>query len=182
MVTPDTPLYAAPDGMRFLKGSRDVFPDLELRVPEGAVLTAVEDGPQDFIRTRWQMKEKGSRGWTLSRLGKSRGSVENIYYVNVNRFDRYIKNRETWGYPEPWLQIRLKPHQMEALRPGSSKRFTLDFLTPVDLLTPIVVDKTLFLIGKKNLLEINLEHAMVKSFGGAAKNAKGREDKKTATD
>jgi hypothetical protein len=168
MVTPDTPLYAAPGGLRFLSGSRDVFPGLELRVPEGAVLTAVENGPQDFVRARWKTKETGRRGWTLLTPGKSRAVWENTIYVDVNGFDQYIKNRKTWGYPEPWIQIRLKPHQMAVFQLGSPIGHILHFENPVALLTPIVKEKTLFLIGKKNLLEINLEHAMTKSFEAAA--------------
>jgi|GEM_PF-1807158 len=167
MLTPDTPLYAAPDGLRFLNGSRDVFPDMKLRVPEGAVLTAVENGPQDFVRARWKIKETGRRGWTLLTPGKSKAAWENTIYVNVNGFDRYIKNRKTWGYPEPWIQIRLKPHQMEVSQLGSPIGHILHFQNPIALLTPIVKDETLFLIGKKNLLEINLEHAMTKSFEAA---------------
>jgi hypothetical protein len=168
MLTPETPLYAATDGLRFLSGSRGVFPDLKLRVPEGAVLTAVENGPQDFVRARWKMKETGRRGWTLFTPGKSQAVWENTIYVNVNGFDQYIKNRKTWGYPEPWIQIRLKPHQMEVFQLRSPFSHILHFQNPIALLTPIVKDKTLFLIGKKNLLEINLEHAMTKSFEAAA--------------
>jgi hypothetical protein len=126
-------------------------------------LTAVEDGPQDFIRARWKMAESEQRGWSLSRP-KSGVTVENTFLINVSGFGKFIRNREKWGYPQPWMQIRLKPNRIEFFRPTSSTLHALDFQGPIDLLFPIVKDEILFLIGKRNLLEINLEHAMVKSF------------------
>ncbi|MCP5103740.1 MAG: hypothetical protein GY950_10200 [bacterium] len=168
LASSDLPLYVGSDGMHHLGGSRDVFPGLKIPVPGGVRLTAVEDGPQDFVRIRWQENQR--RGWSLSRPGATGDAGDNTFFIGVNHFGKYMRNREVWGYPQPWLQVRFQPRRLEAYRPGSSRSFQLDFQRPIDLLTPVVVDESLFLIGRRNLLEVNLEHVMMESFGGAAKS------------
>ena len=61
---------------------------------------------------------------------------------------------------------------MEVYRPGESLTYSLGFPTTVDLLSPVVVGETLYLIGERTLFEINLEHMMMESFG-AAKTREG---------
>lgn len=165
------PLYLSGDGLRFLGGSRDIFPELKIPVPKGVVVTAVEEGPQAFIRARWKMKDNGRRGWSLSRGGNTGDSGRDTFYVNVSGFDKFIKNQETWGYPGPWMQVLLKTERMEVYRPGESLTYSLDFPATVDLLSPVVVGETLYLIGERTLFEINLEHVMIKSFDPAARGA-----------
>jgi len=157
------PLYLSGDGLRRLGGSRDVFPDLKVPVPDGAVVTAVEEGPQSFIRARWKMKDTSRRGWSLSRRGRVGDSGENTFYVNVSGFDKFIKNQKNWKYPEPWMQVLLKSDRMEVYRPGVSFTYSLAFPATVDLLSPVVVGETLYLIGERTLFEINLEHVMMES-------------------
>ncbi len=164
-------LYFSGDGFRHLVGSRGIFPDLKVPVPRGAVVTAVEEGPQAFIRARWKMKDDGRRGWSLSRGGRAGDSGRDTFYVNVGGFDKFIKNREGWGYPEPWMQVLLKTDRMDVYRPGESLTYSLGFPAAVDLLAPVVVGETLYLIGERTLFEINLEHVMMQSFGPAARGA-----------
>jgi len=139
---------------------------LPVHAPEGAVVLAVENGPQDFVRVRWE-KEK-QRGWSLLDPNSSRIEESNALYVNLREFDKFHSTRKKWGKPgiEPWMRVRFfpNPHRMEFLLHGSDKPYRMDLPAPLNLLSAIVKGKRLILIGKTNLWEINLEHAMVESF------------------
>ncbi|MCP4154331.1 MAG: hypothetical protein GY757_41790 [bacterium] len=156
------PLYMSQDGLRNLEGARERYPGLNVQVPEGGRLTAVDNGPQDFVRSRWRLNN--TQGWSLSRPGKAGSEGDNLFYIDISQFGKYIKNRDSWGNPGPWLQVRLDSRGMSVFRLGKSEGYRLKFPERIEFLAPIVVDEVLFLIGKQEMIEINLEHAMLKSL------------------
>lgn len=160
-------LYRSSDGFRHLTGSRDPFPALTFPVPADATVTAVEEGPQGYTRALWKVPEGNRRGWSLSRIGDAGDSGSNTFHVNIGEFGKYIKNRTRWGNPGPWMQILLKPDRLEVFRPGSSGAYEFLFPETVDLISPVVVGETLYLIGERTLYEIDLERIMTASHDGA---------------
>lgn len=122
------------------------------RLPEGAVVTAVEEGPQDFIRVRWQTADK--QGWTLLEPGNERIEEANSLYANLKEFYS--------GGNQPWVRVHLKEQQIEYLLYGSSTPYLMDLQEPLDLLAAFVNGKSLLVIGKGNFFEINLEKVLDK--------------------
>ncbi|MCP4216940.1 MAG: hypothetical protein GY765_19985 [bacterium] len=154
--------YVAPDGLHQLEGGRESRPGITPYMPSGGTLTAVEDGPQGFIRSRWDFK--GRRGWSLSRPGKDAAEGDNIFFIDISKFSRYLKNRSSWGNPQPWLQVHMDPQRMEVFRLGKSLGVKLQFPLRLQLLSPVVIDEKLYIIGSGQLYEVDFDRILAQSF------------------
>jgi hypothetical protein len=160
------PFYLGADGFHAIdKDTMDSFTAAgrtvpgKPNIPSKAKVLGVEDGPQDFVRVRWQTENK--RGWTLLNRTPQRLEEINSLYVNLSNFDKYISNRKKWGDTQPWMRIRLTDRQeLEFLLYGSSQPYVLNLPEPTDVLAAVIDDKRLILIGKQKLWEINLEHPL----------------------
>lgn len=125
--------------------------ELTQHLPEEAVVTAVEEGPQDFIRVRWQAS--GRQGWTLLEPGSERIEEANSLYANLKELDS--------GNAESWIRVLLNKQHIECLIHGSAAPFRIELQSPLDLLAAFVNGKSLLVIGKQDLLEINLEKVLL---------------------
>jgi hypothetical protein len=145
-------LYLGEGGFHPIAAPGETIPGLKPLVPPGAVILAVEDGPQDFVRFRWE-KEK-QRGWTLidTTDPKKPAFYGNALYVHLKEFDTYNESSR------PWMQVRFFPGHMEFLRYRAEAPYKMDYPEPLQVLAAMVKGKRLLLIGKTNLWEINLEH------------------------
>ena len=162
-------LYMVQDGSHLLpastSGSGPVsYLKFPVHAPDEAVVLAVEEGPQDFVRVRWE--KENQRGWSLLNLDKARTEESNALYVNLREFDKFHSSRERWGKPgtEPWMRVRIISHRMEFLLHGVDRPFRMDLPASLTFLAAVVKGKRLLLIGRTDLWEINLEHAMVEGF------------------
>lgn len=153
-------LYLGQDGFHPIAAPGENFPGLKPLVPPGAVVLAVEDGPQDFIRFRWQ-KEK-QRGWTLidTTDPKKPAFYGNALYVHLKEFDAFDEDSQ------PWMQVRFFPGNMEFLRHGAETPYKMDYPEPMQVLAAMVNGKQLLLIGKTNLWEINLDEVFISATEG----------------
>jgi len=154
-------LYLGEDGMKPLQTPHNFGIDLRNLLPEGAEVLAMEDGPQEFIRCRWEKDNK--RGWTLfnpvdAKQEKQTGVQVNTLYVNVKEFNRFK------GTSQPWMQVKFNPDGIEFLAHGAREAFAMDYPEPVELIAAFVRGKRLLLISKRSLWEINLEKAVAESF------------------
>ena len=145
-------LYLGQDGFHSIAAPGESISRLKPFVPPGAVVLAVEDGPQDFIRFRWE-KEK-QRGWTLidTTDPEKPAFYGNALYVHLKEFDTFDESSQ------PWMQVRFFPGHMEYLRHGAKAPYKMDYPEPLQVLAAMVKGKRLLLISKTNLWEINLEH------------------------
>ena len=114
----------------------------------------MEEGPQVFIRFRWQKEQQ--RGWTLLDTrdpGNAVANLENldVLYVNLKEFHGFDSNSQ------PWMQVKFTPGHMEFLRYGADTPYQMKYPESLELLTALVKGRRLLLIGKTNLWEINLE-------------------------
>lgn len=144
-------LYLGQEGFHPIAAPGANIPGLKPLVPPEAVVLAVEDGPQDFVRFRWQ-KEK-QRGWTLidSTDPQKPAFYGNALYVHLKEFATFDEDSQ------PWMQVRFFPRHMEFLRHGAEAPYKMDYPEPMEVLAAMVKGKQLLLIGKTNLWEINLE-------------------------
>lgn len=160
-------LYLLQGNFYPLNGPAEPYPYLKFYLPGQAEVFAVEEGPQDFVRIRWKIREQ--RRWTLvnyedtKKVSSNEQNIDNLY-VNISEFSKFDYYRMAWGNIQPWMQIHLNPTSMQTYRHGASQGYQLGFPQVVHLLTPIMVDETLYLIGKISLFEINLEHAMIETI------------------
>jgi hypothetical protein len=171
--TPQKPLYLDRDGFHTLtEPGASPYLNLTPHVPPGAVVMAVEEGPQDFVRARWKIGEsnqpgkqpgqrdyeKEQRGWVLFDTGKEKPRHEepNTLYVNLRDFKAFRKSRQS----QPWMRVRFTANQVEFLRYGSEQPYKMNLPEPLELLAAFVKDKRLLLIGRTHLWEINLERVV----------------------
>jgi ligand-binding sensor domain-containing protein len=153
-------LYLGQDGFHPIAAPGANIPGLKPLVPPGAVVLAVEDGPQDFVRFRWQ-KEK-QRGWTLidTTDPKKPAFYGNALYVHLKEFASFDESTQ------PWMQVRFFLGHMEFLRYGAEAPYKMDYPEPMEVLSAMVKGKQLLLIGKTNLWEINLEQVFISAIEG----------------
>ncbi len=157
--------YVAKNVLRNLEGAREPHSGGIFQVPEGAAIDAVENGPHDLVRVRWRNENK--RGWNLSQLDVSKQGQNNIIFIDISHFDKYIKNREKWGSPAPWLQVHIEDRQLQVFAAGTQenpKGYTLPLPEKLKLLNAIVVKKHLYLITTDDLWQVNLEQLTEKCF------------------
>jgi len=131
-------------------------------VPEGGTALAVEDGPQDFMRIRWE--KNGVRGWTLMNPDGQRVEEDNSIYVNLSNFDQFISHRDQWGNVPPWMRVKLGVGELEFLLHQSQKPFRLPLPQTSRILAAFVNSTHLLLIGKTTMYRVNLEYAMQKAL------------------
>ncbi|MGD2087603.1 MAG: hypothetical protein PVH61_15560 [Candidatus Aminicenantes bacterium] len=148
-------LYLGQEGFHPIAAPGETIPGLKPYVPPGAMVLAVEDGPQDFIRFRWQ-KEK-QRGWTLidTTDPQKPAFYGNALYVHLEEYATFDEGTQ------PWMQVRFFPGHMEFLRHGAEVPYKMDYPEPMEVLAAMVKGKQLLLIGKTNLWEINLEQVFI---------------------
>jgi hypothetical protein len=152
-------------------GLDETISSLTPYLPANAVVLAVENGPQDFIRVRWQ--KQGRRGWTLlNPKDTTRVEEHNSIYVDLSRFDKYISNRQKWGDIQPWMRFRMTENNLEFLLHQAPQPFRIPFSPNIDVLAAIVNKQSLLLIGTTNLWEINLEYAMEKGIESRQKEVR----------
>lgn len=153
-------LYLGQDGFHPIATPGANITGLKPLVSPGVVILAVEDGPQDFIRFRWQ-KEK-QRGWTLidTTDPQKPAFYGNALYVHLKEYATVDESTR------PWMQVRFFPGHMEFLRHGAEVPYKMDYPEPMEVLAAMVKGKQLLLIGKTNLWEINLEQVFISATEG----------------
>jgi hypothetical protein len=153
-------LYLGQEGFHPAAAPGETISYLKPLVPPGAVVLAVEDGPQDFIRFRWE-KEK-QRGWTLIDTADPQKPAfyGNALYVHLKEFAAYNESSQ------PWMQVRFFPGHMEFLRHKAETPYKMAYPEPLQLLAAMVKGKRLLLIGRTNLWEINLERVFISATEG----------------
>jgi len=159
MLDPESPVYAGQDSFYRLGSVRQLAVEIKSDAPHNAVLQAIEDGPQDFVRLRWV--REGERGWSLIGRSDSVPLARNSLLVNLSDFDRFKERRNEWRDRGPWIELRFNPDGIGVSPPGSNQSFRIDFPTGFDLITPILFRERLLLIGEQELMDVNLEQVML---------------------
>jgi hypothetical protein len=157
-----TPVYAGASFLYTLEEPRTPLATASLAGPEGAVPVEAFDGAYDSIAVRWQASP--ARSWNLLRPGDAEFLLRDGLQVHVAAFDRFNQKRVRWGDPPPWLEMRFEAAWIDVYWAGAQQRYPI--ILPVDftLLKPILAGNRLILIGDHEILEVNLERAMVGAF------------------
>jgi hypothetical protein len=163
---PGKALYLDQNGFHPVTAPGAAVPYAAPRVPAGAVIVSIEEGPQDFVRVRWKKGdqtgqreyEREERGWTLfDPASKKPGNEEsNTFFVNLQKFPGFRGLDQN----QSWMRVRVAPAYLEFLRYGAESPIKMNLPEPLKLLTAFVKDKRLLLIGRTHLWEINLERAV----------------------
>jgi WD40 repeat protein len=164
--SPKQGLYLDQNGFHPVAAPGTAVPRAVPRVPAGAVITAIEEGPQDFVRVRWKKAgqpgqheyEHEQRGWTLFDPGRKKPGNEesNTFFVNLQEFPGFRGLDQT----DSWMRVRVAPGHLEFLRYGAESPYKMNLPGPLKLLAAFVKDKRLLLIGRTHLWDINLERAV----------------------
>lgn len=154
--------YVGSDALYSLDAVREPLPAPSLALPDGATLRAAEDGPQDTVRLLWEAG--GRRGWSL--LGRDAAGIQldNGWLVDVSGFDKYMANRAAWGTPQPWLLMTYASGELNAQGLDREISDAISLPEGFELLAPILFDERVLLFARRELLEVNLERAMVEAF------------------
>ena len=69
-----------------------------------------------------------------------------------------------WGNPSGWMRLIYKPGLISANYIKSENFYPINIHPTFELISPIIWNNRLILIGKNELLEVSLEEAMVHVF------------------
>ncbi len=161
MLAPRLPVYAGQDAFRRLDDSREPAVELKLVSLDEAPLYAMEDGPRDSIRVR--RRNEGDTGWA-SIEAWNRRATENRLRIDLSGLDKFAERRMAWNNPTPMMELFFRPGEITASNAEPRRPVAIELPENLDLLTPILVEDRLLLIGKRELLEVSLETAMAQTF------------------
>lgn len=168
LVTPPTsvmllerekPIYIGADGLYTLDNTRELY--LALTLPENVIPLMADFDLDGFLRIRW--RDHAQFGWTLVNLNNGQAASANLMAVDVSQYGKYIANYEQWGAPEPWMSVHVGRDEIHFLAAGAPD-LSEPLGTQFDMLVPILHKDRLILIGRQELLSVNLEYGLVKTI------------------
>ncbi|MCB0121847.1 MAG: hypothetical protein KDE58_06355, partial [Caldilineaceae bacterium] len=130
--------------------------------PANLLPQEVHDGAYDTVEVRWQGPDEPS--WHLLYYPDAEFLLPSVRQVNISTFDKYQQKRIAWHNPEPWIELYFGPQQISARRPGENQHYPIQLPDEFTLVEPIVADDRLLLVGDHEILEVNLEAAVVGAF------------------
>lgn len=126
----------------------------------GAGVNALGTGPLEFIQI--DQEQSGVHLWSYVTPGGVPFAM-NAIFVDVSGFDKYLDNVQKWGAIQPQLTAFL-PQGKFYFSFGDEQSHELELPEGFELIDAIQYDKKIILIGRRELLEFNLESAMVWSM------------------
>ncbi len=144
-------------GQLFALEKPDEAPVLTLQLPDPEGVTAIEDGPLNYLRV-W-VTSAGGTSWFLVDPQTGLIAAEKVLPVMVEGFDVYRENVLRWG-PSPYLQVQFYLGEISFLKTQAQPPINAKLGANFDLIIPISVGEQMVLVGKQNVLVSNLSRAM----------------------
>jgi hypothetical protein len=156
MLDPQTPAYLHQNTLFGLENPSNTM-SLTLNYPDEIVVTQLDDGPGGLLRVGGRMGDE--KIWFLIEQGMGGSGLVNSIYAYPEDISFYQDNRASW----PELQALIMQFRTERVDFTTMPRQqTLSRSLPggFHLVSPILFKDKLLLIGRKNLLEINLSRVL----------------------
>jgi hypothetical protein len=153
----ETPVYIGTDALYALDSSRDLYLPLNIvidAVPHSAGYTV-----NDLLSIRWHNRHHF--GWNLIDPATGDSLQTNLLPVNISQYGKYVANYVRWDNLDPWMNIILDSNSVSfstISRPPYEEPLPGSF----DFLVPILYNDRLILIGRQELLSINLEYGLIR--------------------
>jgi len=160
-----TPAYASPTFLYALDEPRAPLATATLVGPEATMPIEVFDGAYDTIQVRWQAAP--APNWNLVRQTDPGFLTREGLQINVSDFDKFNQKRVAWDDPAPWLELHFAPGRIDVTWTGAQQSYPVTLPPGFALIKSILAEDRLLLIGEHEILEVNVERAMVGAFAAA---------------
>ena len=157
----ETAVYFGQDGFYTLDENR-ISANLGSGIPVGATMLAVEDGPQNMVRLWWE--QNGERHWYLAQREDFSPTMEDSFFLGLSNLDSYLERQLRWDNPIPWLELSFAPGTVSGQWFQGAEAYQLPVPAVTKLVKPIVVEEQLYLVGQRELLEVDLEPLLEGAF------------------
>jgi hypothetical protein len=160
MLDQEMPTYVGSDGLYNLGVPRDLrLPNLFNSLPGNAKIVSIHDGYGNFVRAH-SLNEAGQKEWQSIVLNDAT-TINNGFVINVSTFEKYIERQIEWRQPEPLITVYIRSEKV-AFQSGTSEAEAYEIALPsrFELVDAILYDTRILLIGKQDLLDIDLESVM----------------------
>ncbi len=157
----ELPAYA---GTTYLYGleTRAPLQTAPFTAPANTLPQELHEGAYDTVEVRWQGPAEPS--WHLLYYPDAEFLRPSVRQINISAFDKFQQKRIAWNDPTPWIELYFSPHQLSVRRPGDDQHYPIQLPDEFTLVEPIVADDRLVLVGAHEILEVNLQTAMVGAF------------------
>jgi len=154
-------VYAGSNGLYSLDGLRTPL-TLTYQLPPGTTILGLDIGAYDSLSLRWQAGSE--RGWTLFNQSPNVGSAEHALSVYVGDYVKYLENQADWGQNPPWLALQYTNGQIDVLA-APHRTFNYQITNPFNLVTSILWQDQLFIIGEQELYQMNMSKTVLELLG-----------------
>ncbi len=157
MLDEETAVYLGEQDVYALDEARNLVEDSPLPTINDLQPRSLGAGYGDTIRLRWSTLE-GQSGWISSDVLTGE-QMPNGLRINVSGFEKFVENQVEWGAPAPWLTLQVRPDKIDFYF-GSDQPYSIPLTEDFQLVDALLVDTRLLVIGRRHLLDINLESAL----------------------
>lgn len=153
-----TPTYVGNDGLYSLGNTRELLvANLFNSLPGNAKIINIHDGYGNFVRAH-SLNEAGQKEWQSIVLNDAT-SVGNGLIINVSTFEKFIERQIEWGQPAPQITVYIRSDRV-SFQSNTSEVYEIALPPNFNLVDAILYDTRILLIGKQDLLDIDLESVM----------------------
>jgi hypothetical protein len=153
----DTPAYLAGSTLYRLDDNERLA-DIALDLPEGATVLKIEDGLHDILRVEWMQADR--RGWSLFVRKSGQAATRNRLILDLSTHTRFQRR----GASSPAAEVGVAANGLDLYWPHVDQPYHESYPAPIDMLTAVVYDDRVLLIGKRELYEFNIEAALLQAY------------------
>jgi len=154
----ETVIYAGSNAFYRLEGAQEEVARLDIDAPALATLRGLVRGDRDALQIQWEAN--GRRGWNRLRSSDYTSYPDSAYFINLAAFDKFVERRIAWGDPSPWMTVAFDARYLDMGLQGFPRRFRIHLPRELDLVAPMLAGERLLLIGRHDLLEVDLNRVL----------------------
>jgi hypothetical protein len=158
----DMPAYVGQESLYSLDARRQILGEGLFTHFDDRTILEVAQGYHGWIYTSWA-SQAGDAGWALIDP-QTLQTMHNGMSIDVSGLDKFQRERLQWGMVNSTMSILFDEDKLTILF-GATDPLIAPLPPEFKLVTPILFENRILLIGRQDLLELNLESAMERAMG-----------------
>lgn len=154
-------VYAGSTGLFALDDLQTAL-TITYQLPAGGAILDLGVGSYDTVQIRWHIGSE--RHWTLIDPASQGVIAIDTVPVDITNFAKYLENQLTWGSNAAIMHLQFSPGQIDSLA-DPQRLFKLEFPTSLSLVTPILWQDRLYIVGEQELYQVGLSQVVLGLLG-----------------